>query len=111
MSSIEISCREVQSKLASDVSCLLLDCREQNEWDLVHIDGARLLPMSEIQERVSELDEDRDRHIIVYCHHGGRSLQVVMWLRRQGFTCVQNMTGGIDAWAQQIDPGLKRYST
>lgn len=109
MSSIEIDCQNVKSKLDSDDSFLLLDCREQNEWDHVRIDGATLLPMSEIQERVGELDAHRDGEVIVYCHHGGRSLQVANWLRQQGFSQAQSMAGGIDVWAQEIEPGLPRY--
>lgn len=109
MSSIEIDCQNVKSKLDSDDSFLLLDCREQNEWDHVRIDGATLVPMSEIQERVGELDAHRDGEVIVYCHHGGRSLQVANWLRQQGFSQAQSMAGGIDVWAQEIEPGLPRY--
>lgn len=107
--SIEIDCQSVKSKLDASANFLLLDCREQQEWDHVHIDGATLIPMSEIQDRVGELDDHRDREIVVYCHHGGRSLQVAMWLAQQGFRNVLNMTGGIDAWAQQVDPDLVRY--
>jgi len=107
--SIEIDCQSVKSKIDGSESFLLLDCREQKEWDHVHIDGATLIPMSEIQDRVGELDDYRDGEVIVYCHHGGRSLQVAMWLAQQGFGNVLNMTGGIDAWAQQVDTSLVRY--
>ncbi len=107
--SIEIDCQSVKSKLDTSENFLLLDCREQQEWDHVRIDGATLIPMSEIQDRVGELDEHRDREIVVYCHHGGRSLQVAMWLAQQGFSNVLNMTGGIDAWAQQVDTDMIRY--
>lgn len=109
MPSIETDCQSVKSRLDTGDEFLLLDCREQNEWDHVRIDGATLLPMSEIQERVAELDDHRDRDIVVYCHHGGRSLQVAMWLQQQGFSNALSMAGGIDVWAQQIDPGLPRY--
>ena len=88
---------------------LLLDCREQNEFDHVNIEGATLLPMSEIQQRISELEEHREREIIVYCHHGMRSLNVAQWMRQQGFNKVQSMSGGIDQWALKIDPSLVRY--
>ena len=65
--------------------------------------------MSEIESRLSELEPYRERHVIVYCHHGMRSLHVSHWLRRQGFTRAQSMAGGIDAWSQEIDPGVSRY--
>ncbi len=107
--SIEIDCQSVQAKLVASQKFLLLDCREQQEWDHVRIDGATLIPMSEIQDRIGELDDHRDREVVVYCHHGGRSLQVAMWLAQQGFSNVLNMTGGIDAWAQQVDTDMIRY--
>ena len=109
MSNIELDCPTVKSKLDAGDSFLLLDCREQSEWDHVHIEGATLLPMSEIQDRVGELDDHRDSEVIVYCHHGGRSLQVANWLLQQGFSSVLNMTGGIDVWSQSIDSSLPRY--
>lgn len=109
MSSIEIDCQQVQARRETSEDFLLLDCREQQEWDHVHIEGATLIPMSEIQDRVTELEDHRDRDIVVYCHHGGRSLQVAQWLQQQGFSSVLNMTGGIDVWSQEIDSSLPRY--
>lgn len=109
MSSLETDCRTVKQKLDSDQNFVLLDCREQNEYDHVHIDAARLLPMSEIQERVGELEDLRSEEIIVYCHHGMRSLQVASWLSQNGFTNVKSMQGGIDAWSCEIDDTKPRY--
>jgi rhodanese-related sulfurtransferase len=106
---MEIDCHSVKEKLAAAGDCLLLDCREQSEWDTVHIHGALLIPMSELRDRVSELDAYRDAEIMVYCHHGARSLQVAGWLRQQGFSNTLSMKGGIDHWAQEIDTALPRY--
>ncbi|PQO44482.1 rhodanese-like domain-containing protein [Blastopirellula marina] len=106
---IETTCIDVQNLKDSNADFLLLDCREQNEFDLVKIDGATLLPMSEIRERVGELEPQRQTHIVVYCHHGGRSMRVTQWLREQGFPKVQNMAGGIHAWAQDVDPSMPTY--
>ena len=105
---IEIDCSAVR-ETAGDASCMLLDCREQNEYDVARIEGSTLLPMSEIQDRLGELEPHRDQHVIVYCHHGMRSLQVAHWLRGQGFAKVQSMSGGIDAWSQIIDADVPRY--
>ncbi len=65
--------------------------------------------MSEIEGRVGEIENYRQREIVVYCHHGIRSLQFASWLRQLGFDNVQSMAGGIDRWALQIDPKLSRY--
>ena len=106
---IEIDVQSVKQLLDDDSEFLLLDCREQDEWDFVHIDGALLIPMSEIQQRIAELETHKDKHIVVQCHHGGRSLQVANWLRHQGFNESQSMAGGIDVWSQEIDNSLPRY--
>lgn len=109
MHSLETDCQTVKQKLDTGHNFVLLDCREQNEYDHVHIDAARLLPMSEIQERVGELEDLRSEEIIVYCHHGMRSLQVASWLSQNGFTNVKSMQGGIDAWSCEIDDTKPRY--
>ena len=106
---MDIEVQAVQRLRDEQADFLLLDCRERDEHALVHIDGAVLIPISEIAQRFSELEPHRERHIVVHCHHGGRSMQVTQWLRRQNFPRVQNMAGGIDAWSQQIDPSLPRY--
>jgi rhodanese-related sulfurtransferase len=107
--SLEIDCRTVQSRLAAGDPLVLLDCRERGEYELVRLESARLMPMSELAERVRELDELRDAEVIVYCHHGVRSRQVANWLRGQGFANVKSLTGGIDRWSEQIDPTLPQY--
>ncbi len=106
---IEIDCRTVQQKLRDDDQFVLLDCREEDEHALVHIAGARLLPMSQLAARVQELHGLQDRLITVHCHHGGRSLKVAHWLRAQGFANAQSMAGGIDEWSREIDSTLPRY--
>ena len=106
---LETDCRAVQTGLARATDFLLLDCREQDEWDQVHISGARLIPMGQLAARVAELEPYRGADIAVHCHHGGRSLRVANWLRAQGFHRAQSMAGGIDRWAVEIDPTLPRY--
>ena len=106
---MQISCEAVQAKRLRGDSFVLLDCREQDEWDYCHIDGATLIPMSELQSRVVELEQHRDSEIIVYCHHGVRSLQVAMWLQQQGFQQAASMAGGIEEWSLDVDPDVPRY--
>ena len=106
---IEVNCQSVQSRQAAGDEFLFVDCREQDEVDKVRIEGAELIPMSQLAERVSELEAHRESDVVVHCHHGGRSLRVATWLRQQGFSKAQSMAGGIDAWAIQIEPGMVRY--
>ena len=105
----EISVHDTKSLLDKDPLVVLVDCREPKEHSFAHIEGAILIPMDELADRVGELKEFTDRRIIVYCHHGARSLQIVNWLRNHGFARAQNMTGGIDVWSQEIDPSVLRY--
>jgi rhodanese-related sulfurtransferase len=86
---------------------LLLDVREPFEIATCAVAGSRHIPMRKIPESLGDLP--RDRLILVQCHHGGRSLRVTQFLRANGFTQVSNIAGGIDAWAEQIDPSLARY--
>ena len=106
---LEIDCLAVKSRLDAGDPFLFLDCREADEYSTAHISGTTLIPMSEIQQRVSELEPHRNSTIIVHCHHGGRSMRVTNWLRQQGFAQAINMAGGIDQWSQQIDPSVPRY--
>ncbi len=87
---------------------LLLDCRRADEHERARIEGSVLIPMHEIAERTEELGA-RDRPIIVYCHHGVRSLYVTLALRRSGFTDARSLAGGIDVWSRDIDPCVPRY--
>lgn len=86
---------------------LLLDVREPFEVATCAIAGSQHIPMRQVPEALPDLP--RDRLILVHCHHGGRSLRVTQFLRANGFTQVSNIAGGIDAWAEQIDPSIPRY--
>ena len=86
---------------------VLIDVREPWEFELCRIPGASLLPMSTIPARVAELDDTADTVLI--CHHGGRSMQAAMFLQQQGFAKLYNMTGGVAAWARQVDPAMPQY--
>jgi rhodanese-related sulfurtransferase len=106
---LEIDCASVKKMLDHGDDFLLLDCREADEYETVRIEGSRLLPMSELMARAAELDEFKAKHVVVHCHHGGRSPKVANWLRSQGFDRSQSMSGGIHRWAEQIDPKLPKY--
>ena len=106
---LEVSVGQTKAMLDQNPETVLIDCREQNEYDTVKIDRARLIPMSELKSRVGELAEVGDKPVIVHCHHGGRSLKVAKFLRENGVPQAQSMAGGIDAWATEVEPGMPRY--
>lgn len=106
---IEIDVHEVKQMMDAKVEFLLVDCREKPENEYCRIQGSQLIPMNETPNRLDELEPHRESRIVVYCHHGGRSQQVVQWLRTQGFDQVQNMTGGIEVWSQEVDPEIPKY--
>lgn len=86
---------------------LLLDVREPWEFETCHIPGAQLMPMQTIPSRFQELDPEQQ--IVCICHHGGRSMRVANFLHHQGFTQVLNLTGGVHAWANQVDESMPTY--
>jgi rhodanese-related sulfurtransferase len=88
---------------------ILVDVRESDEWDICHIPGATLVPLSDFADLAPKRLADTGQARIVYCHHGMRSLRAVQWLRQKGYARVWSLTGGIDAWSEQIDPSVPRY--
>ena len=106
---LELDVHQAQQKLSANESLLLLDCREPFEAEICQLPDSLLIPIQQTVSRVDELEPYRETPIIVYCHHGIRSLQVAHWLRGQGFLLAQSMTGGIDAWSRQIDPSVPTY--
>ena len=85
----------------------LLDVREPWERNICALPGAKTIPMREIPTRAEELPKDQE--IVVVCHHGIRSQQVASYLARMGFSQLNNLAGGIDAWAREIDPKMPTY--
>lgn len=85
----------------------IIDVREPWEYELCHIEGTLHIPLGQIPARLAELASDRP--LIVLCHHGMRSLQVAHYLLSQGYQDVTNLSGGIDAWARDVDPALALY--
>jgi adenylyltransferase/sulfurtransferase len=103
----EISVGELNERLSEESPPTLIDVRTPREYDINRIEGSRLIPLHELPRRLEELDREAD--LVVYCHHGPRSSQAVMFLRGKGFERARNLTGGIDAWSQVIDPSVPRY--
>ncbi len=88
----------------------LIDVREVGEHQIASIDGAELIPMGTVPQRLSHLEELADEKLlVVFCHHGVRSLNVVNWLRGQGVAECVSMAGGIDLWSSVVDGAVPRY--
>lgn len=104
-----ITALELADWLADDArpSPVLLDVRENWEYETCHIAGSTLMPMNTIPARIDDLDEDAA--IVCICHHGARSMQVAAFLERNGFGKMTNLTGGIHAWAVQVDGAMPKY--
>jgi rhodanese-related sulfurtransferase len=89
---------------------LLIDCRRDDEWAFARIDGAVHIPLDSIRLAAEDLAEDvGDREVIVYCHHGVRSLTAAAQLRAAGLDNARSMSGGIDQWSKDIDPSVPTY--
>ena len=103
----EISVQELKEQLDAGNACVLLDVREPEEVAIASLTNAVHIPMGEIPGRLHELDPDAN--IVVYCHHGIRSMQVANFLVQHDFEQVVNLAGGIEAWAAVVEPGMARY--
>jgi len=103
-----MSPREVVRRIQGDETVGLLDVRRAAERQIVHLEDDAWVPMDRVEERL-EVIRRLPRPRVVYCHHGIRSHRVVGFLRERGMRGVYNLTGGIDAWARTVDPGLPRY--
>ena len=106
MDELIIEPREVHSMMQKGVKFLLLDCREPWEYQTAHIEGATLIPLRTIPQKLHDLPPDQP--VVVYCHAGVRSLDAASWLKQQGVKAV-SMSGGIDRWSMEIDPSVPRY--
>jgi rhodanese-related sulfurtransferase len=105
---IEITPTEVKRRVDAGEEMSLIDVREPQEHQICRIPGATLIPMREVPQQFERL-EVAPTPLIVFCHHGVRSLTVVEWLREQGLSECQSMAGGIDAWTREVDPSIPRY--
>jgi len=103
----EMSPHELKRRMDSGESFELIDVREPFEYEIARIDGAKLIPLGEISERLGELCEEQT--IVVHCHSGKRSAEAARLLQQRGFANVYNLEGGIDAWSDQIDRNVPKY--
>jgi rhodanese-related sulfurtransferase len=105
---MNITPSELKARLDRGEKLRLIDVREADEWAVARLPQAELIPLSQFQQRAPE-ELSKDENIVLYCHHGMRSARAQGFLKAQGYGDVLNLTGGIEAWAVQIDPAMKRY--
>jgi molybdopterin/thiamine biosynthesis adenylyltransferase/rhodanese-related sulfurtransferase len=105
----QCSAGDLAARRAAGESITLLDVRDANEVELTRIEGALWIPLPDLKSRMVELEAVRDQPIVVHCHHGGRSTKAVRLLLENGFTKVENLDGGIEAWSLTVDPSVSRY--
>ncbi len=107
---LELNPHEAQTRLVNTKEAILIDVREPEEFATARIEGAMLIPIQSVPVELQRLERLADEHdLLILCHHGVRSLQVVNWLRNQGLENCFSVTGGIDRWSREIDPRVPRY--
>jgi rhodanese-related sulfurtransferase len=99
--------RELADRIARGDDLQLVDVREPVEWEIGRLDGSVLIPRGDLASRVDELD--RERPVVCICHHGVRSLHAAAILAARGFEDVYDLAGGLDRWADDVDPSFPRY--
>jgi rhodanese-related sulfurtransferase len=104
---IEVTPREVNELLAWGGKFLFVDVREKWEHDVSRIEAATLIPLREIPANLARFEEADE--VVLFCHHGMRSLDAAAWLRSQGVAGARSMAGGIERWSLEIDPRVPRY--
>jgi adenylyltransferase/sulfurtransferase len=103
----QMTVEKLKARLDRGDDLFLLDVRTPAEWQLCRLEGAALIPLNELPARFGELD--RGRETVVYCRSGVRSQHAIAYLKQQGFTRLYNLSDGILAWAERIDPAMPRY--
>ena len=104
---MEISVTEAHQQLSSATPPVLIDVREIDEHAIGHVSQARLIPLAEIPNQLSNIPQNRP--VLIMCHHGGRSMRATQFLRSKGYVLATNIKGGIDAWSLEVDAEIPRY--
>jgi adenylyltransferase/sulfurtransferase len=109
LSALEITVQEASALLGSHAPPRLVDVREADEFAICKLKPAELLPLSSFVRDFAARLPDKSQKILVYCHHGMRSLRAAEYLSGHGYTDVKSISGGIDKWSLEIDPEVPRY--
>jgi rhodanese-related sulfurtransferase len=105
MNTGDISVQELSERLKNNEDLVIIDVREPFEHDMANI-GGHLIPLGDLPHQLEQIEEYKNREVIVYCRSGARSGSACQFLRGQGFTNVRNMTGGMTQWVREIDPSM-----
>lgn len=105
----EVTPRQLKAMIDNGEELVLVDCRTPLEYQTVRFPQGRLIPLQEALSGTEDVEELRGKRVVVHCHHGIRSLQMAMFLRQQGVEGARSLAGGIDLWAIDIDPQMRRY--
>jgi sulfur-carrier protein adenylyltransferase/sulfurtransferase len=102
----DITVQELEALRDAKADFIVLDVRNPDEYQICNLNGL-LIPLAELPQRLDELD--KNKQIIIHCHAGGRSRRATEYLIQQGFSQVYNLKGGITAWANEIEPTMRKY--
>jgi rhodanese-related sulfurtransferase len=100
---------QLEAFLQEQPDAILLDVREPWEHELAALEGSTLLPLGSLPQLAEDELEEKGRPIVVYCHHGIRSMNACAYLASLGYTKLHNLSGGIDRYTLEVDPGVPRY--
>jgi adenylyltransferase/sulfurtransferase len=103
----QISPEQLKARIDSGSVPFILDVRNPDEFALARIPNSQLIPLGELPARLAELDPDKE--LVVHCKMGGRATQAQVFLLQHGFKDVKNLTGGILAWSEKVDPSVPKY--
>ena len=103
----KISVTELETRIKNNNKPYLVDVREPFERDICKLEDDLNIPLQQLQQRFSEIDKTKE--VVVYCRSGGRSMQACQFLSQNGFTNVSNLTGGVLAWSDYVDPTMPKY--
>jgi len=106
---LQVSAQELATWLKDENPPRLLDVRQPEEHETAALPGSKLIPLAHILTRAGEIEDWKEQDVVVYCHHGVRSLMAIGGLRALGFKKLHNLSGGIDAWSRDVDSGVPRY--
>ncbi len=109
MAPCEITPRDLARHLENGHPVRMIDVRQRWESDIARLPDSLLIPLNELPQRLDEVPAEPAVPVVLYCHHGVRSLSAVTYLQRLGYQHVRSLAGGIDAWSCEVDPAVPRY--